>query len=323
MKSLKQYITEHLSNHITFKINEGGHVFGEGSDPIKKEYIKPTIDHFIDTFTKIFPNVKGYFEKPQTLGSVGKKDVSGDIDLAIDEKALESIEDWGLNKEKVDADFAKFKKRARTATDKALMRRAIIKNISEIINAKNGDLISDPKSSGNGVLFCEFPQYDGNTKLDLRVQVDINFGNVDWLKFAYYSDSYKGNVKGLHRTQLMLHMFAYKNKSFNHNSGVKDKETGEELAKDPKAAIELLNKEYGFHLDEKTLQNYHKLIEYLRKHLPEKDFNGIMDIYLKTLDSTRCDIPEDLQEYWIKNRERLGLKGKFLPNDSRLKFIIA
>lgn len=323
MKSLTQYIIEHLDSNMHDVIVEGGHVFGEGSDPIKKEYIESTIKHFIAEFTKIFPAVKGYFEKPQTLGSVGKKDVSGDIDLAIDEKALESIEDWNLDKSEVDTLFAKFKKRARTASDKNIMRRAIITCISQKLNDANIDIVTDAKSAGNGVLFCEFPQYDGDKQLDLRVQIDINFGNVDWLKFAYYSDSYKGNVKGLHRTQLMLHMFSYKNKMFNHNSGVKDKETGEELAKNPEEAIKILNKEYGFHLDEKTLQNYHKLIEYLREHLSEKDFNGIMDIYLKTLDSTRCDIPEDLQEYWVKNRERLGLKGKFLPDDSRLKSIIA
>ena len=79
---------------------------------------------------------------------------------------------------------------------------------------------------------------------------------------------------------------------------------------------------YHFNLDEKTLQNYHKLQEYLREHLKEKDLYGIYDMYLKTLDSTRCDIPDDLQEYWIKNKERLGLKGKFLPDNSRLKIYV-
>ena len=40
--------------------------------------------------------------------------------------------------------------------------------------------------------------------------------------------------------------------------------------------------------------------------------------YLKILDSTRTDIPENLQQYWIDNQERLGLKGKFLPDVSNL-----
>ena len=30
------------------------------------------------------------------------------------------------------------------------------------------------------------------------------------------------------------------------------------------------------------------------------------------------DIPDDLQEYWINNQSRLNLKGRFLPEDSKL-----
>jgi hypothetical protein len=43
-----------------------------------------------------------------------------------------------------------------------------------------------------------------------------------------------------------------------------------------------------------------------------------MDRYLKILDSTRADIPDNLQQYWIDNKDKLGLKGKFLPDTSNL-----
>jgi hypothetical protein len=43
-----------------------------------------------------------------------------------------------------------------------------------------------------------------------------------------------------------------------------------------------------------------------------------MDSYLKILDSTRADIPDNLQQYWIDNQSRLVLKGKFLPDTSNL-----
>jgi hypothetical protein len=175
------------------------------------------------------------------------------------------------------------------------------------------------KSAGNGVLFCEFPQYDkdGN-ELGKNVQIDINYGKVEWLSFAYYSDSYAGNVKGLHRTQLMLHLFTYKGYIFNHNKGVSVKSTGELVAHDPDKAVEILNKAYNFHLTQKILENYFKLQEFLKENLSEKDLYGVWDIYLKTLDSTRCDIPEDLQQYWIDNQDRLKLTGKFLPANSNL-----
>lgn len=307
MISLRDYI-----------ILEGGHVFDGGSDPIKKELIKGTLNKFIEEMKRIFPKAGIYYENPQTLGSVGKKDVSGDIDIAIDNKCLDNIDDWGLDRDKINELYEKFKKRARTATPDQLMRRAIIKSISDLINEKSDLIKTDPKSSGNGVLFSQFPQYENGKQNGKTVQIDTNFGDVDWLKFAYYSDSYAGNVKGLHRTQLMLHLFAYKGYVFNHNSGVKNKDTQEMVAKTPEDAVKLLNKLYGFNIDRKTLSNYNKLQEYLRDHLSEKDLDGVYDIYLKTLDSTRCDIPEDLQEYWVKNQDRLGLKGKFLPDDSNL-----
>ena len=323
MKSLKECFELSNIKKINMYINEGGHVFDGGSDPIKKEYIKGTLDKFIKEFVRVCPKAKNHFENPQTLGSVGKKDVSGDIDIAMDEKCFTSLDDWDLDQKYVDELCEKFKKRARTATPSQLMKRAIITALGEKINKESELIKTDSKQSTSGVLFCQFPQYDESGKeLDLTVQIDINFGDVDWLKFAYFSDSYTGNVKGLHRTQLMLHLFAYKGYTFVHNYGVKEKESGKQVANTPKDAIDLLNKLYHFNLDEKTLQNYHKLQEYLREHLKEKDLDGIYDIYLKTLDSTRCDIPDDLQEYWIKNKERLGLKGKFLPDNSRLKIYV-
>jgi hypothetical protein len=65
-------------------------------------------------------------------------------------------------------------------------------------------------------------------------------------------------------------------------------------------------------------------MDVLKKKLPKDKLNQVLDIYLRILDSTRADIPLDLQEYWIANQERLGLKGKFLPDGSNLiKYKIA
>ena len=297
----------------------GGFVFTGGSNPIKRERINGTLNKFIVELTRIFPDANKYFENPQTLGSVGKKDISGDIDIAIDESCFDNIEDWGLDTKHIDELFEKFKKRARTATDEQLMKRAIIVAISEKINSSSEIIKTDQKQSGSGVLFCQFPQYENDNQLDLTVQIDINFGKLEWLKFAYYSDSYTGNVKGLHRTQLMLHLFANKGYIFGHNYGVKERETQKFVATKPEEAIELLNKLYNIQLTFEILQNYHKLQEYLQNNVDKDELNKVYDIYLKTLDSTRCDIPDDLQSYWIENRERLELKGKFLPETSRLQ----
>ena len=302
------------------RIMEGGHVFDTSVvKPIAKENIQSTLDSFTGVMKKLFPKVAKYWDNPVTLGSVGKKDVSGDIDIAIDDASLKNPEDWGLDPQKLSADYAIMLKRARTATPQDVMRRAFIKGIGDFINSHATLINADSKSAGNGVLFTCYPQYGPDGKaLNDYVQIDINFGNIDWLKFAYYSDSYAGNVKGLHRTQLMLHLFTAKGFMFMHNKGVQEKETLQWVATNPKEAIDKLNELYHFNLDEKTLQNYHKLQEYLRANLDKTTLNHVYDIYLKTLDSTRCDIPEDLQPYWVENKDRLGLTGKFLPNNSQL-----
>lgn len=301
------------------RVMEGGHVFGEGSDPIAKEDIQPTLDAWIKEIKRLFPKVAQYWDNPVILGSAGKKDFSGDIDIAIDDAGLKNPEDWGLDPQKISADYAIMLKRARTATPQDVMRRAIIKGISDYINDNSKIITTDSKSSGNGVMFSLFDQIGSDGKPNGKtVQIDTNFGNIDWLKFAYYSDSYAGNVKGLHRTQLMLHLFTAKGFMFKHNKGVQEKETLQWVATNPQEAIDKLNELYHFNLDEKTLQNYHKLQEYLHANLDKTTLNHIYDIYLKTLDSTRCDIPEDLQPYWVENKDRLGLTGKFLPKDSQL-----
>lgn len=297
----------------------GGNIF-DFTGPIKKEDIKPTLLKFFSELKEIFPGASSYFSQMKTLGSVGKKDISGDIDMALSGQAFQDINDWGLDPEYVQKLFDGFKKRAKTSTDDQLMKRAVIVAIAQKIEQAGKQIAVDVKGSGAGALFLSFPQFDNTgTQLDNSVQIDINVGDVDWLEFAYYSDSYQGNVKGLHRTQLMLSLFSNAGYTFSHNYGVKDKETQEIVASTPVQAIEVLNKSYGFKLTSDILQNYFKLQEFLTSNLGENTLSSIYDTFLKILDSTRADIPEDLQQYWIDNQQRLGLKGKFLPDDSKLK----
>jgi hypothetical protein len=302
----------------SYLLSEGGNVF-EASSPIKKEDIVPTMKEFFKQFETVFPAARLHFEGIRTLGSVGKKEVSGDIDLALSEDSFKNINDWGLDKDRVDELFNIFKKKAKTATEEQLTKRAVIVAIAEKLVASNTDIITDVKGSAAGALFCQFPQFDSNgNQLDKKVQIDINVGNVDWLTFAYHSATYQGNVKGLHRTQLLVSLFSHKGYTFSHNYGVKNKETQEIAASTPDQAIDLLNKLYNIHLDKETVGDYHTLIDVLKRDLSEEDLHAVFDTYLRILDSTRADIPDDLQKYWIDNQERLKLKGKFLPDDSNL-----
>ena len=298
----------------------GGNVFG-GAKPIKKENIKPTLAHFFADLMEIFPEASSYFEEDISMvGSAGKKDVSGDIDLCLDEKALKNIEDWGISEEEVQRFYELFKKRAKTASKKQLEKRAILQAIGEKVK-DSGLLKVDTKGTGNGTLFFQTTQYNSKgDELDGEVQIDVNVGNPDLLKFMYYSDGYpNSNIKGLHRTQLLIALFSNKGITLSHNYGAKVKETNELVADTPEKLINLLDQLYDFKIpDDGTINNFFKLQEFLEKHLDKHELDKVYDIYLGILDKTKCDIPQPLENYWLDNQERLELTGKFLPTSSRL-----
>ena len=300
-------------------LEEGGNVFEETS-PIKKEHIEPTLKQFFEQFGTVFPAAKLHLEGVRTLGSVGKKDYSGDIDLAISENSFNDIKDWGLDETHVKELFDLFKKRAKTSTDKQLTKRAVIVAIAEKLQESDKEFAVDIKGSSSGSLFCKFPQYDETDKPNGKyVQVDINVGDLDWLTFAYHSATYTGNVKGLHRTQLLIALFSHKGYTFSHNYGVKSKQTQEIVADAPQKAIDLLNQLYGTQFDSQNIEDYSSVMSEIHKKLTKEDLNAVFDTYLKILDSTRADIPTDLQQYWTDNQQRLNLSGKYLPTDSLLK----
>jgi len=307
---------------------EGGNVFGTTSS-IKKEYIQPTLKQFIAELNKVYPKVKFNFN---TLGSVGKKDESGDIDLGMsidqfmDKNGNPLLANWNIDKAEFDALYEKIRKRSRSSSEAQSKLRAMLELIAANLEEKSDYISTDLKAAGNGSIFCNFPQYNekGEILNDKSVQIDINVGNLDWLNFSYYSNTYKDNVKGLHRTQLMVAMFQALNKTFSHGTGVKDKETGDIVATNPQEALAVLNQGFKLDLSQDVLNDYFELMDVLKKKLPKEKLNQILDTYLRILDSTRADIPLDLQEYWIANQERLGLKGKFLPDGSNLiKYKIA
>ena len=301
---------------------EGGNVFGTTSS-IKKEYIQPTLSKFTSELKKIYPKINFKFN---TLGSVGKKDESGDIDLGMSvdnfltKDGQPLLSDWNIDPNEFNVLFEKIRKRSKTATEAQSKLRTMLELIAINIEEKSQFIDTDLKAAGGGSIFCTSPQYNENGEAleDKSVQIDINVGNLDWLNFSYYSNTYKDNVKGLHRTQLMLSMFQVLGLTFNHGTGVKDKITGKVVATTPKEALNVLNKGYGIDLSQDILNDYFELMDFLKKNLSKEKIDQILDVYLKILDSTRADIPFDIQNYWITNQDRLGLKGKFLPDASNL-----
>lgn len=325
MLKFKQFVSESVSDVIL----EGGNVFAGRTSSIKKDHIEPTLDRYFAELSVLFPKKKAIFNLSHfhPLGSVGKKPVSGDIDLGVDSTTIvdatfsdKSISDWGIDPKAVKADFDKLAKRAKTSTPEQLMMKAFLMNLAMHINVRAPNLHTDEKKITPGNMFGLFPQYDTQGhQLPTGVQIDWMVGNLDWLRFSYYSAAYPShtNVKGLHRTQLLLSTFQQAGYSFNHVSGVKDKETGEVVATRPDQALDILSKKFKVKFTHDTVEDYFKLHELIKK-LPKHDYDGIIDTYFKILDSTRADIPNDMQGEWKKRQARLGLTGKFLPPESEL-----
>ena len=91
---------------------------------------------------------------------------------------------------------------------------------------------------------------------------------------------------------------------------------------------------YGDEVVSEDLYNFNNLHTWLEDNASATDMNKALDVYLKILDRTngnkekdpttgdkyRCGyIPKILEDYWLENRERLGLKGKFLCRDANAK----
>lgn len=312
-------------------LTEGGNVFKGKTASIALENIKPTLNAYFSELKKIFPKKASIFNEKHfhPLGSVGKKPMSGDIDLGVDVKSIldkelsdESFKEWNLDPKEIHAEFEKLKKRARSATPEQLMLKAFLKTLTLYINKHAPNLFCDEEKVTPGNIFGVYPQITPEgKKVGIGVQIDWMVGDLNWLKFSYYSSAYPAgsNVKGLHRTQLMLSAFQQAGLSFNHVSGVKDKETGKVVATDPKQALNQLAFKLGVKVTASDAEDYYKLHKILKTKCKPEDYSGIIDTYFRILDSTRADIPEDLQDEWKRRKTRLGLTGKFLPDDSALK----
>tara|TARA_R110001592_G_scaffold88930_1_gene261691 strand:- start:1270 stop:3279 length:2010 start_codon:yes stop_codon:yes gene_type:complete len=320
-------------------LTEGGNVFkGESVDSIPLAFIEPTLNEYYEELSRLFPQHSSKFTDFTPLGSVGKKAKSGDIDLAVDVEELfpqskvtdEVLQSWNLNPADWKATYEKMVKRARTAKPSEVELRAFLYEIARYIGENSQIIKTDLKKVRPGQMFSLFPQIsDSGEQKDVGVQIDWMMGNKNWLKFSYFSPAPTESqplLKGLHRTQLLLAMFLAKDHSFKHVGGVFDRKTGEKVAHSPAEAMRLLGKLYGTNVSPEVFNTFEGALEWLMGNVSEQDKNRALDVYLTILDRTkgnkealpsgeknRCGyIPQELEDYWVQNWQRLGLKGDIL-----------
>ena len=322
-----------------FLLTEGGNVFkGEDVDSIPLAFIQPTLEQYYEELSRLFPQHASKFADFAPLGSVGKKAKSGDIDLAVDVEELfpqgkvtdEDLQSWNLDPVAWRATYEKMVKRARTAKPAEVELRAFLYEIAKYIGENSQIIKTDLKKVRPGQMFSLFPQIsDTGEQKDVGVQIDWMMGNRNWLKFSYFSPSPTESqplLKGLHRTQLLLAMFLVKDHSFKHVGGVFDRKTGEKVAHSPSEAMRLLGKLYGSNVSPETFNTFEGALGWLMDNASEQDKNDAISAYLKILDRTkgnketlpsgeqnRCGyIPQELEDFWLQNWQRLGLKGNIL-----------
>jgi hypothetical protein len=344
-------------------IKEGGNVFKNSeydSQDILSTNIESTVKKFVEDFgsSKLFPNKKSTFaeltNKDNWLGSTSKKTQSGDIDLAYSSKHFFKdgkvkdgeidLEGWSIDENEFNTLYEKYRKSSPKATNEAVQIRALLDSIINKVNKAGGDMFGSNKATNGGTLHFSYPQYtptgekvkDPITQKDLRAQLDIDTGDMDWLKFRYNSelpniensdvkqvekaadDYYKkgirdleelskkynidiedlkrGLIKGLHRGQLMLAMFAATGYTFKSGKGFIRKETGEIIADTPQNALEVFNKEYQPKqpLTPEINNNYNKLMNYIKTNLKPEDKIKALDLFKEALRRADAYVPDNI-----------------------------
>jgi|694.fasta_scaffold110366_3 hypothetical protein len=292
-------------------LTEGGNVFKNteyDTENILLANIEPTIKKFVEDLGRLFPNKKSTFnslnDKSNWLGSTGNKPQSGDVDLAYSSEYLfkdgkADTKGWGVDQNEFNTLYEKYKKSSRSATDEAIQVRALLDLIISKINNASGDMFGSNKATNGGTLHFSYPQYDtSGKKLDSRAQLDIDTGDMDWLKFRYNSELPKDNpnIKGLHRGQLMLAMFAATGYTFKSGKGFIRKETGEIIANKPQEALEVFNQEYKSKepLTLEIVNNYDKLMNYINNNLKPEDQTKTLDLFRDALKRAGAYIPDNI-----------------------------
>jgi len=284
----------------------GGNIFKDYVSPIKRENIRSTLSAYIQQLGYIFPKKAEVFKNFEPVGSVGKKDISGDLDLAIDSSHFfngedfnkDELRDYLIEYDEWQALYKKIKSRARTATDDMCKWKAFLKLLAHPIVMGGMVQVANNRTT-NGNLFTMFPQYDSFGQMSECVQIDWMVGNLSWLRFAYHSAE-TGDLKGMHRTQLLVAMFSAKGYTFLHNKGVKEKGASAYIVTTPDQAVELISNLYG-KVEERDIYKYTDLHSYLKRSATVEDYSKVIEIYKRILTISKAVIPLNLQDNISEN----------------------
>jgi hypothetical protein len=272
----------------------GGNIFKDKATRISKDRVRPTIEAYKKALGQIFPMKAHSLTFFEPVGSAGKKETSGDLDLAIDSTHIvksfteSEIGKWGIDWNDWNDLYTKIHKRSRTATHDMCKMRALLTLISAKL-AENGFELGGDITAGN--IFTCFQQHDENGPTEDFVQIDWMVGDIDWLTWSYYSHGEYG-LKGLHRTQFLVALFSEIGYTFNHFCGIKKKGSREWIITSPEDALQLLSDHYGMVKYSQT-QTFAQLHSWLL-HSNSGLYLNVVNRYKEILKNQKAAIPSAL-----------------------------
>ncbi len=206
------------------ELYEGGNIFKDDAGTIltkniAKADVLPTVQ-WLETVT-------GLELTDHMLGTTGKKEVSGDLDIAIDANEVNKNE------------FAA--------------------KLGEYISKQGGDPKEWIRKSGISVHFKT--PIKGDEKNGF-VQADFMFGERDWLKWSMTGGREGSELKGSHRHMILSSIAKARGLKWSFQNGLVTRETNEVITKDPN---EIAKKLLGQTADPKNLEDPEAIIDYIIK----------------------------------------------------------
>lgn len=186
---------------------------------ISKSDVLPTVQ-WLETIT-------GLELTDHMLGTTGKKETSGDLDLAIDANKVDKNE------------FAN--------------------KLAEYIKKQGGEPKQWIKKSGISVHFKTPIKGDENNGY---VQTDFMFGEPDWMKWSLRGGKEGSQLKGSHRHIILASIAKSKGMKWSFQNGLMNRETNEVITKDPN---EIAKNLLGQTATAKNLEDPESIIDYIIK----------------------------------------------------------
>lgn len=301
-----------LIDYFQILIFEGGGLGKKfNAEPIYKDNIESTIKYFLRQFNK-YTKINIDFNTIKILGSAGKKDYSGDIDISIPKEISRQLVQYLIN------ELYNNKKKDFFLNNVEKKHAGIDENKKNAIAALNfGRSIGSPfnfNKENRGIKLLttvnEFDFEDGmpglvpfvvdqigsnGEFLNKKVQLDLNFGNNEWMSFAYFYEPEESPdnrpIKGLHRNAILASLIHFLGGEWGFQKGFKKTKKDKQFSEKKTDLIAFINNKIKLNIEEKDLNSYSSILKIVKK-LNKNEREEVFNIMIKRLHGPLMPSPD-------------------------------